>query len=311
VVPKQPRLVGALEGVGEEPLMRLLLTGAGGQLGEDVMRAVDPHLDAIEIHGYDRAGLDITNRDTVLAVIDEVAPDVIIHAAAYTAVDDCESNEQQAYSVNGDGTANIAEGAQLVDARMIYISTDYIFDGTKPEPYIEGDVPNPASVYGKSKLAGETAVAELGNRGLIVRTSWVCGAHGSNMVKTILRAAESHPMLTFVDDQFGKPTFTTDLADTLLTLATRDDSGVMHVTNEGAVSWFEFCQDVLEAAGLDRGRVQPCSTEELQPPRPAPRPKNSVLANTRFDELGLPLLSDYREPLALVVRDLTSEPAVD
>ena len=161
-------------------------------------------------------------------------------------------------------------------------------------------------MYGASKLAGEKAIAELGDRGLVVRTSWVCGAHGSNMVKTILRAAENHPTLTFVDDQIGKPTFTTDLAETLLLLAARNDSGIMHVTNEGAVSWFEFCQDVLEIAGLGRDRVQPCSTDDLQPPRPAPRPANSVLENTRFPDLGLPLLRHYREPLKEVIRDLTS-----
>ena len=126
------------------------------------------------------------------------------------------------------------------------------------------------------------------------------------MVKTILRLMGSHDTLTFVDDQIGKPTFTTDLADTLLTLAARNDSGVMHITNEGVVSWYEFCREVLAAAGEDPDRVKPCTTDELQPPRPAPRPANSVLDNTRFDELGLPLLRDYREPLREVVAALTA-----
>ena len=190
-------------------------------------------------------------------------------------------------------------------ARLIYVSTDYVFDGTKSGPYVETDVPNPASVYGASKLVGEEHVARLGDDGLIVRTSWVCGSNGSNMVKTILAAAAKHPMLTFVDDQVGKPTFTTDLASTLLMLATRTDSGIMHVTNEGAVSWFEFCQEVLDAAGLGRDRVQPCSTSDLQPPRPAPRPANSVLANTRFEPLGLDLPRHFKEPLKETVRNLT------
>ena len=285
--------------------MRVLLTGAAGQLGTDITLATQGN-DEIDLVPIDFAQLDITNRSATIETLTESRPDVVIHAAAYTAVDDCESNAAQAHLVNGEGTANVVAGAQAVGARVLYVSTDYVFDGTKPDPYIETDTPNPTSVYGASKLAGEHAVAELGDRGLIVRTSWVCGAHGSNMVKTILRAAENHPMLTFVDDQIGKPTFTTGLAETLLTLAKRDDSGVMHVTNEGAVSWFEFCQDVLEIAGLGRDRVQPCSTEELQPPRPAPRPANSVLANTRFADLRLPLLRHYREPLEEIIHDLTS-----
>ncbi len=285
-------------------MTKVMLTGAAGQLGTDVVLAAPKHLD-IELYAFDRTTLDITNNRAVIDTVTEVAPDVIIHGAAYTAVDDCESNETLAYAVNGAATSAVVSGALNIGARVVYVSTDYVFDGTKAEPYIETDTPNPASVYGKSKLVGENAIAELGANGLIVRTSWVCGAHGSNMVKTILRAAQSQPTLTFVDDQIGKPSFTTDLADMLLTLARRHDSGVMHVTNEGAVSWFEFCQDVLELSGLGRERVQPCSTSDLQPPRPARRPANSVLANTRFAELGLPLLRHYREPLAEVLRDLT------
>lgn len=283
-------------------MARILLTGAGGQLGTDIVLASN----ASNLHAFTRDELDVTNRDEVLEVVRRVEPDVIIHAAAYTAVDDCESSEQLAHSVNGFGTANLVAAAQYSGCRLLYVSTDYVFDGTKVGPYVESDPPNPASVYGRSKLHGEMAVAELGANGLIVRTSWVCGAHGSNMVKTILRAAANHPTLTFVDDQVGKPTFTTDLARVLLGLAERNDTGIMHVTNEGVVSWFEFCREVLSAAGLDPAQVVPCSTEELQPPRPAPRPANSVLANTRFAELGLPLLRDFREPLRETVRDLTS-----
>jgi len=283
-------------------MTRVLLTGANGQLGRDVVRAGEN----IDLVAFSRAELDVTNGAQTLAKVKDVRPDVIIHAAAYTAVDDCESSEQLAYDVNAAGTANVVTAAAQNASRLIYISTDYVFDGTKPTPYVELDQPNPASVYGASKLAGENALRELGAKGLIVRTSWVCGLYGSNMVKTILRAAENHPVLTFVDDQIGKPTFTTDLAPVLLTLAQREDSGVMHVTNEGVVSWYEFCRDVLSSAGLDPDRVRPCSTEELQPSRPAPRPANSVLENTRFAEIGLPLLRDYRKPLAEVVRDLTS-----
>lgn len=282
-------------------MTRVLLTGANGQLGRDVVHA-GVNVDLI---AFSRAELDVTNDAQTMAKVNDVRPDVIIHAAAFTAVDDCESSKQLAFDVNAAGTANVVAAAARNASRLIYISTDYVFDGTKSTPYVEADRPNPASVYGASKLAGENAVLELGADGLIVRTSWVCGVHGSNMVKTILRAAQNHPILTFVDDQIGKPTFTGDLAPVLLTLAEREDSGIMHVTNEGVVSWYEFCRDVMSSAGLDPERVEPCSTEELQPPRPAPRPANSVLDNTRFPKMGLPMLRNYREPLAEAVRDLT------
>ncbi len=285
-------------------MKRVLLTGAGGQLGTDISIRAASRSD-VELVSLDRSHLDITNAAHVAAVVDKYRPDVIVHAAAYTAVDDCERNEEHAFAVNGAGTSNVVSAARSVQSRVIYVSTDYVFDGTKQSPYVESDTPNPASVYGASKLAGETSVGELEEDGLIVRTSWVCGSHGSNMVKTILRAAQNHPMLTFVDDQIGNPTFTGDLAHQVLELSVRNDAGVMHVTNEGSVSWYQFCQDVLEFAGLGRERVQPCATDELQPPRPAPRPANSVLANTRYRDLGLDLLRDYREPLKEVIRDLT------
>lgn len=288
-------------------VVKVLLTGAGGQLGTDVALAAADDPD-VELHPFDRAGLDITDRSAVDAVFAKVQPDVVLHAAAYTAVDDCETNADLAHRVNGDGTAHVVAAAKALDARVIYVSTDYVFDGTKTGPYVEDDTPNPASVYGASKLAGEKHVAELGTQGLTVRTSWVCGVHGANMVKTVMRAAETYPQLTFVDDQIGKPTFTADLARALLTLARRSDHGVMHVTNEGVVSWFEFCQRVLIEMGRDPGQVVACSTDDLQPPRPAPRPANSVLANTRFSTCGLELLRDFSEPLSETILDLTSRP---
>ena len=285
--------------------MKVLLTGARGQLGSDIVAACAQKPD-LELVAIDREELDITNEAATLAMVRDVSPDVIIHGAAYTAVDDCESNEEAAFDVNANGTGNIVAAATDVGARVVYVSTDYVFDGSKSEPYTEDDVPNPASVYGASKLAGEKHVETLGENGLIVRTSWVCGANGSNMVKTIMAAAEKHPQLSFVDDQVGKPTFTTDLADTLLLLAGRQEHGIMHVTNEGPVSWYEFCQDVLEIMGRDRDQVVACATHELQPPRPAPRPANSVLSNTRFADLGIPLLRDFREPLRETVESLSS-----
>ena len=284
---------------------RVLLTGAGGQLGTDIVGTAPNH-SCVDLQAFDRVALDISDPVSVMATVRSINPDVIVHGAAYTAVDNCETEADQAQAVNAVGTENLVKAALAADARLIYVSTDYVFDGTKPDPYVETDIPNPASVYGRTKLQGEIAVSALGDKGLTVRTSWVCGANGANMVKTILRLMGSHDTLTFVDDQIGKPTFTTDLADTLLTLAARNDRGVMHITNEGVVSWYEFCREVLAAAGEDPDRVKPCTTDELQPPRPAPRPANSVLDNTRFDELGLPLLRDYREPLREVVAALTA-----
>lgn len=281
--------------------MRVLLTGAGGQLGTDVVLAAAGRPE-VDLTALRRDQLDVTNRAEVNDLLQAADPDVVIHAAAYTAVDNCETDVETAMAVNDTGTAHIVESAARVGARVLYVSTDYVFDGTKDDPYLETDEPNPTSVYGRSKLAGEQ---HIGADGLIVRTSWVCGVHGSNMVKTILRAAENHPTLTFVDDQIGKPTFTSDLAIALLDLAGRNDTGVMHVTNERSVSWFEFCREVLASAGLNPDRVAPCSTAELQPPRPAPRPANSILANTRFEPLGLALLRDFRPALDETVRTLT------
>jgi len=280
---------------------RVLLTGAAGQLGIDIVAAAATS-PAIELAAYSRAQLDITDSAAVTDAVAATQPDVIIHAGAYTAVDDCETNIDHAMLVNGAGTENVAAAAAAVDARVIYVSTDYVFDGSKVGPYVETDPPNPASVYGASKLRGEQAV---GPEGLVVRTSWVCGANGSNMLKTILGLVDRFDTLTFVDDQIGKPTFTADLAATLLTLAGRDDVGIMHVTNEGTLSWYEFCREVLAIAGLDPDRVKPCATADLDPPRPAPRPANSVLDNTRFESLGLPVLRDFHLPLAEAVADLT------
>jgi dTDP-4-dehydrorhamnose reductase len=185
-----------------------------------------------------------------------------------------------------------------VDAPVHYISTDYVFDGLKDSPYVEWDQPNPQSVYGLSKLAGES---ELDDGSTVVRTSWVCGFHGPNMVKTILRLADEHETLSFVDDQFGHPTFADDLAAMITKLVTERRSGVFHVTNAGAVSWFEFAQEVLLAAGQDPARVHPIATADLLPARPAPRPANSVLDNAALRLSGMASTADFRVPLRRLV----------
>jgi dTDP-4-dehydrorhamnose reductase len=280
-------------------MRRVLVTGAGGQIGREVVQAFAGD----DVIAADHATLDVSDREAVLQAITSTTPDTVVHAGAWTAVDACEGDPDRAFRVNAIGSRNIAEAARRVDAWLCYLSTDYVFDGTKPEPYHEWDTPNPVSVYGRSKLGGER---EIGPDSTIVRTSWVCGLHGNNMVKAILRLAQEHEKLTFVDDQRGQPSFADDLAPMIRRLVVDRRPGVFHVTNQGAVSWFEFARTVLEVADLDPGRVRPIPTADLHPPRPAPRPANSVLDNAALRFSGLPLLPDYRQPLERLIRQLQS-----
>ena len=277
--------------------MRVLVTGAGGQVGRELVEAFAGH----DVVAADRARLDVTDRDAVVQAVTTLTPDAIVHAAAWTAVDACESDPDRALAVNGLGTRHVVEAARHAGAPVYYLSTDYVFDGSKPAPYVEWDHPNPQSAYGRSKLAGEL---ELDPGSTVVRTSWVCGRHGNNMVKTILRLAGEHEELAFVDDQRGHPSFADDIATTIRRLVLERRTGTYHVTNQGAVTWFEFARSVLESAGLDPERVRPIATADLDPPRPAPRPPNSVLDNAALRLDGLPLLPHYREPLDRLVAAL-------
>jgi dTDP-4-dehydrorhamnose reductase len=279
--------------------MRVLVTGAGGQVGHELVRAFCDH----DVVGTDHARLDVTDRQDVLAAVTETLPDAVVHAAAWTAVDDCEGDPNRAFAVNALGTRHVAEAAYRVGAHLCYLSTDYVFDGTKPAPYTEWDEPNPRSAYGRSKLAGEREALQHA-AATVARLSWVCGRHGQNMVKTILRLAREHERIRFVDDQRGHPTFADDAAGMVRRLVTERRPGVFHVTNQGAVSWFEFAQAVLEAAGDDPSRVTPIATADLDPPRPAPRPANSVLENAALALSGIPLLPHYRESLDRLVAEL-------
>ena len=279
--------------------MRVFITGAGGQVGHELVTAFADH----DVIAVDHAALDVTDRAAVLAAITAAQPETIVHAAAWTAVDACEGDPAHAQRVNTDGTRNVVEAARAVDARVVYFSTDYVFDGEKPDPYVETDTPNPQSEYGRSKLGGERA---LGGDDTIVRISWVCGRHGNNMVKTILRLAAEHDTLQFVDDQRGNPTFADDAARMVARLVEERRSGIFHVTNQGAVSWFEFAQSVLSSAGLDPARVSPIATADLVPQRPAPRPANSVLDNAALRAAGISLLPDFHEPLDRLVHELTA-----
>ena len=278
--------------------MRVLVTGADGQLGTELQPLLEPH----EVIPVDLPQLDVTDRALVLGAFHEIRPDVVINCAAMTAVDDCETKVDLAYAVNALAVRHLAEGCRQVGAHLTTISTDYVFDGTKDGAYNEWDDTCPASVYGRSKMAGER---EAGPAATIVRTAWLCGEHGPNMVKTILHLLDEHDTVTFVDDQVGHPTFASDLAPVLRDLAIARRPGVFHVTNQGAVSWFEFARDVAQAAGADPGRVDPCATADLQPPRPAPRPANSVLDNMALRLSGLPETRDFRAPLAELVARLS------
>jgi len=282
--------------------MRVLVTGAAGQLGIDVVAAFAAAGD--KVVAVDRATLDIARRDDVLAALERARPDAVVNCAAWTAVDACEADVERAMLVNGAAVGWLAEGCAAVAAHLVHVSTDYVFDGTLHRPYTETDTPHPQSVYGRSKLAGEHAALGQGGMVTVVRTSWVCGLHGSNMVKTVMRLAAERPELAFVDDQRGHPTFTHDLAPLLRQLVVQRVGGVVHATNQGAVSWYEFAREVVAAMGRDPSMVRPIATADLQPPRPAPRPANSVLANTALEAAGVPLLRHHLLPLAETVAQL-------
>jgi dTDP-4-dehydrorhamnose reductase len=281
--------------------MKVLVTGANGQLGHDVVAVCEAAGDDVVAAG--RSELDVAVRSDVAGAIGAIRPDVVMHCAAWTAVDACEGDPDRAFAVNADAVRWVREASELAGAHLLTVSTDYVFDGTLDRPYNERDTPNPQSVYGRSKLAGEV---EAGPASTVVRTSWVCGEHGSNMVRTVLRLAAEHDSLAFVDDQRGCPSFTSDLAPMLRRLALERRAGIHHVTNQGAVSWYEFVRTVVSAMGKDPAMVRAIRTADLDPPRAAERPANGVLDNAALREAGLPPLRDYRQPLAELVACLTA-----
>lgn len=269
----------------------ILITGANGQLGRELALFKSTPYTLI---GLDRNGLDITNLEQCRHVMKEYAPYAVIHCAAYTAVDKAESEPDEAFRVNGTGTRNIAVAARETGAKLIYISTDYVFDGTNEEPYNEYDNTNPRTVYGKSKLAGEAAVQSLHDRFFIVRTSWVYGRYGANFVKTMLTLAEQRDQLKVVADQIGSPTYTYDLAAFLLELVQTDYYGIYHASNTGTCSWYEFAKAIFEESGKSI-QLDPCTTAEF--PRPAPRPAYSVLDHSGIRSNGFEPLRHWREAL--------------
>jgi dTDP-4-dehydrorhamnose reductase len=272
--------------------MKVVVTGAKGQLGTDLDNLLVNR--GYEVYGYGREELDITNFDQVKQVISDVNPDVVIHAAAYTKVDLAESEPDKAFLVNAYGTRNVAVASEAVGAKLVYISTDYVFDGTANVPYNEFASTNPLSVYGKSKLAGEQFVRDLHSKFFIVRTSWVYGKHGNNFAKTMLKLAQERDELMVVHDQVGCPTYTVDLANCILELIQTEKYGIYHVSNSGHCSWYEFAKAIFEEAGIEV-KVNPCTTKDF--PRPAPRPAYSVFEHMALKLNGFSEMREWREAL--------------
>ena len=280
--------------------MRVLIAGAAGQLGRATAErfAASGH----EVVAAGRQDLDISRRDEVLGAVGSVRPHAVVNCGAYTAVDACESDPDRAYQANALAVRHLAEAARRFDAHLCHVSTDYVFSGDKAEPYHEWDRPDPLSAYGASKLAGEQ---EAGPAATVVRTSWLCGRHGHNMVGTVLRLAAEGGPLRFVDDQRGSPSFTPDVAAVIERLCADRRPGLYHAANQGGMSRYEFAREIMAAAGHDPDRVAPIATNDLQPPRPAVRPANSVLENRALRLAGLEQPPHFQEPLRRLVADLS------
>ncbi|MEU6182317.1 dTDP-4-dehydrorhamnose reductase [Streptomyces coeruleorubidus] len=278
--------------------MRWLITGAGGMLGHDVVEELTRRGE--EVVGLDRAALDITAPAAVDTAVRDHRPDVVVNCAAYTAVDDAESDEARALEINGDGPRLLARACAAHGARLIHVSTDYVFSGeARATPYPEDHPTGPRTAYGRTKLAGERAVLEeLPGASAIVRTAWLYGVHGANFVRTMIGLEARRDTLDVVDDQRGQPTWSADVAERIADLGVRlgpDAHGVFHATNSGEATWYELAREVFSLIGADQDRVRPTSSAAF--PRPAPRPAYSALAHRRWQEIGLPLPRDWRSAL--------------
>ena len=274
-------------------MKRVLVIGARGMLGRDLLEAfrssreTDPSK-GFETVGWDLEEIDIREEEGTLSKIGNLRPDVVIHLAAYTDVDGCEKNRVEAFRVNAEGTKHVAMGAKACGAKVVYLSTDYIFDGMKKEPYLETDPPHPLNVYGQTKLKGEEHVQKWSDDHLIVRTQWLYGRYGKNFIASVLRQASEKGALTIVDDQTGSPTCTVDLSKAIVTLLRHGSRGIFHVANQGACTWFQLGQAVVGLARIEGVSVTPISSEVLG--RPAARPSYSVLDTQKIkQETGMRL----------------------
>jgi len=269
--------------------LKIALTGSGGMLGY----AIKNIFSDVVLLSLTHNDLDITDLYNTLLKIKEIKPNYLIHAAAYTDVDGCELNPERAYLVNGTGTRNVTMACEEIKCPIIYISTDYVFDGAKSEPYNEWDTPNPINKYGISKLLGEHFVMSLTNRFYIVRTSWLYGKNGKNFVDTIARLLSEREEIEVVNDQIGSPTYTYDLAIKLRELIGRG-YGIYHITNSSHCSWYEFAQEIAMLKG-SKTRINPITSDKLN--RPAKRPAFSVLRNTMLSLEGIEELRHWKDAL--------------
>jgi dTDP-4-dehydrorhamnose reductase len=260
--------------------MKVLILGATGLLGKDLMR--EWHGDTVT--GLGARDVDIRNAEQVRRIVQGIRPGWIVLAAAYTNVDACESNQEQAFSVNRDGAVNVALAAKDSAARMLFVSSDYVFDGQKSSPYEVNDQRNPQSVYGRSKAEAEVRLLEMLPECCIARTSWLFGAGGKCFPDTILKLAETRPTLDVVNDQRGCPTYSVDLARGIIELCGKNASGIVHITNSGECTWFDFAREVLKGVG-SATEVRPTTSEKMA--RPAPRPMYSVLSATSLHQYGI------------------------
>lgn len=272
--------------------MKVLVTGANGQLGYDVVKELQKQ--NIECYGATRKDFDLIDFEATERFIVNYMPDVVIHCAAYTAVDKAEDEKGLCYLVNASATENIAEICKKINAKMLYISTDYVFDGTKGGFYEVDDIPNPVNVYAKTKLLGEQAVQKILDKYFIVRISWVFGEHGNNFVKTMLKLAKERKELNMVADQYGSPTYTADLAPLLIVMIKTDKYGIYHVTNEGVCNWAEFAEEIFKISGMNV-KINHITTAEY--PTMAKRPLNSRLSKTKLVKNNFNTLPDWQVAL--------------
>lgn len=279
--------------------MKVLVTGVKGQLGYDVVGELKKR--NIEAVGVDIDEMDITDAASVDKVIKEASPDAVIHCAAYTAVDAAEDNVDICRKVNKDGTQNIANVCKELDIKMIYISTDYVFDGEGTRPWEPDDKPDPLNVYGLTKYEGEVAVTSTLSKYFIVRIAWVFGLNGKNFIKTMLNLAKTHDSLTVVNDQFGSPTYTYDLARLLVDMVLTDKYGIYHATNEGIITWYDFACKIFETAGLNV-KVSPVPASEY--PAKAKRPSNSRMSKQKLVDNGFELLPTWQDALKRYIKIL-------
>lgn len=282
--------------------MKVVVCGTGGMLATDV-------IDIFQSRGHEVTGLtiddlDITDLNPVIAKMQELQPEIVFNAAAFTNVDGCETEQDLAYKVNAIGPRNLAIAADKVGAALVHISTDYVFGGIGQTPFREYDPVNPQSVYGKSKLDGEIMVRNNCRRHYIVRTAWLFGINGNNFVKTMIRLGQERDVLTVVNDQMGSPTYTRDLAEAIASLIEKPTYGTYHLTNSDECTWFEFTQEILHQAGIEGTKVEPITTEELN--RPANRPRYSVLDNYMWRMDGHAPLRSYKQALAAYLQEENS-----